>query len=644
MDRTSWIAVLLCTTLLFLHFRNEAKKAKERAEEAAKNPPIAEKQDPNGKGTGKGTPNVTNPDTPPPSTGNPDQPSANVETIEIAKDQVIFELTNQGAGISKARLLEFNEELDQPEEKVTLNENSGHPIGAFSEGPGQFDRSVWQVKKKTDKSVTFATTTPEKLAIEKKFYLTDDLDDYEMRMDVTIRNESGIPQKGINANRHVFLGSASPMHLNEWGMQIGFFWKQTGEKSKFSSKTVDYFKGGWFGSEKLSFETPVNEFDWAGVHGQFFATMLKSETPSAFPVSLWASRIPVIVSGDEEASKKKKMHAVQAAVGLNRLDLDADNQATLSYRIFAGPKQYERLKAFGDKRQLAMNYDRIPIFGWMFGWAIKPLASALTWGLHKIHSAGIQYGIAIMLITVIIRILIWPVYAKSTRTMKRMSKLTPKMTELREKYADEPQKMNEETMKLYRQYGVNPLGGCLPMFIQMPVFLAFYRMLWSEVDLRHVSFLWVDDLSMPDNIATIAGFPINLLPLIMAATTFIQMSMTPKTGDKTQRMIFMLMPFIFLVICYNFAAALSLYWTTQNIFSIFQTWLMNKLPEPELKKKKVKKGGFMERLQEQAAAQQKAKQAGGGGGGGKPNPADRTKLASEKGDRHTKPKKKRKKR
>ena len=229
-----------------------------------------------------------------------------------------------------------------------------------------------------------------------------------------------------------------------------------------------------------------------------------------------------------------------------------------------------------------------------------------------------------------------------------MSKLTPKMQELREKYKDDPQRMNQETMKLYKTYGVNPLGGCLPMFIQLPVFLAFYRMLWSAVELRHESFLWVTDLSMPDTLFEVFGIPINPLPILMAFTTFVQMAITPKTGDKTQQMIFMLMPFIFLFICYNFAAALSLYWTTSNAFSILQTWLMNKLPEPELKKKAGSgKKGFFERLQEQAEAQQKARAAGGGGGGKSSSASpmssgSRTKLASEKGDRHTKSKKKKK--
>ncbi len=278
-----------------------------------------------------------------------------------------------------------------------------------------------------------------------------------------------------------------------------------------------------------------------------------------------------------------------------------------------------------------MNYDGIPVVGWVLGWAIKPLAAFLIKALVWMQGVVGQFGFAIILITIMIRIAIWPVYAKSTRTMKKMAKLGPLQKELKEKYKDEPERLNRETMQLYRDHQINPAGGCLPMFIQMPVFLGFYRMLFSAVELRHQSFLWVEDLAMPDtlfHIPFLGNMPFNLLPLLMAVTMVIQMQLTPKSGDKTQQRIFMFMPVFFLFICYNFAAALALYWTTQNIFSIGQTWLMNKLPEPELKKVKSKKksGGFLARLAEQAEAQQK-----------------KQKSLGERGQRHTSAKKKNKK-
>jgi YidC/Oxa1 family membrane protein insertase len=201
----------------------------------------------------------------------------------------------------------------------------------------------------------------------------------------------------------------------------------------------------------------------------------------------------------------------------------------------------------------------------------------------------------VVVLTLLLRTAIWPLYNRSNRTMKRMSKLKPEIDKLKEKYPDDPQKMNQEMMKLYRVYGVNPLG---------------YSMLLHAVEMRGQTFMWVDDLSLPDTLGHVLGIPINPLPIVMAITSFAQMAMMPNTGgDKTQMMIIKLMPFMFLFICYNFASALALYWTVSNIFSIGQTWLSNRLPEPVLK---AKEGGggksFVERMAARADQHQRAQQ------------------------------------
>jgi YidC/Oxa1 family membrane protein insertase len=194
-----------------------------------------------------------------------------------------------------------------------------------------------------------------------------------------------------------------------------------------------------------------------------------------------------------------------------------------------------------------------------------------------------------------------------------MAKLKPEMDKLKEKYPDDPQKMNTEMMGMYRKYGINPLGGCLPMFAQLPIFFGFYSMLLHAVEMRGQHFLWVTDLSQPDTVAALAGIPINPLPIVMAITSFAQMAMMPNTGgDKTQMMILKLMPFFFLFICYNFASALALYWTVSNIFSIGQTWLSNRLPEPELKAKAGGSGkSWVERMAEKQADMERMRQAKG---------------------------------
>ena len=170
--------------------------------------------------------------------------------------------------------------------------------------------------------------------------------------------------------------------------------------------------------------------------------------------------------------------------------------------------------------------------------------------------------------------------------MRRMSLLAPKMQELKEKYKDDPTRMNQEVMKLYKEHGVNPVGGCLPMLIQIPVFFGLFNMLGQVAELRNASFLWVKDLSQPDTVAQIPGlgWDINILPILMGATNVWLMQMTPKTGDAMQRRVLMFMPLIFLIFCYNFAAALALYYTTQNLFTILQLWHNQRQPMPVLEK------------------------------------------------------------
>lgn len=638
MDRTSWIGVIVCLTLLFgwgwWNAKEAARIAAERPARVAEVPPGADPAAPAGGETSSADPK--SPGGAVVAAQGPGAPA--LEKTILENDYIRLNLTNQGAGIQTAEMKKHRRHLNE-EPLIAINENSRNGVGNLSPGPGQFDTANWTVVSKTAVSVAYETTTPEGIQFTKTYSLPEEgFDPHEIKVELVATNRSAIPFDP--GTRFIYAGSAAPLHLNEWSIQIGSYWMD--KDGDFEYKTVDHFGGkkvfGVFGKDEIPFDRfPLKELHWAGVNDQFFTTIVKPETP--YEGEVWTSRFPVTVEDDEAASKKKRMFAAETALRLPATLVQPGESEAFTYRIYLGPKEFTRLKGLGDRRQRVMHYDEVPIFGWLFGWAIKPIASTLITGLVLLKGWVGGFGLAIILITIIIRLLIWPVYAKSARSMKRMSKLTPLMKDIKEKHGDNPQKMNEETMKLYKTYGINPLGGCLPMFIQLPVFLAFYRMLWSAVELRHEPFLWVTDLAMPDTLFTIPGLdiPINPLPILMGITSFIQIAITPKTGDKTQQMIFMMMPLIFIFICYNFAAALSLYWTTSNAFSILQTWLMNKMPEPELTKKAVSgKKGFMQRMQDQAEAAKQAK-----GSNTPSGPASRTKMPGEKGDRHTKGKKKR---
>jgi YidC/Oxa1 family membrane protein insertase len=205
-------------------------------------------------------------------------------------------------------------------------------------------------------------------------------------------------------------------------------------------------------------------------------------------------------------------------------------------------------------------------------WAF--FAKALLLSMNGLHALGVPYGLAIVLITIVIKLLFWPLTQISTRSMKRMQLLQPQIKELQEKYKDDPKKQQERMMAFWKEHKVNPAAGCLPIFIQIPVFFGFYTMLQSAIELRGASFLWAFDLSQPDTIWVIPGlgFPVNPLPLIMGATQFWQMRLTPPSPgvDPVQQKIFQYMPLIFLFILYNFSSGLTLYWTVQNLLSIAQ--------------------------------------------------------------------------
>jgi YidC/Oxa1 family membrane protein insertase len=262
-------------------------------------------------------------------------------------------------------------------------------------------------------------------------------------------------------------------------------------------------------------------------------------------------------------------------MGMPGFQLPPGQTATAKFQIYAGPKLYHRLV------QLEHNEAEIMDFGM---WKI--VSQALLNLMNLLHRFLKNYAVAILVLTAIIKLILWPLQNKANRSMRRMSALSPKMQELRDKYKDDPTRMNQEVMKLYKDYGINPVSGCLPMLIQIPIFFGLFTMLRQAVELRNASFLWVRDLSQPDTIAHVpgVGWPINILPLIMAGTNIWLMRLTPKSGDATQQKVMMFMPLIFVVFCYNFAAALALYYTTQNLFTILQLYQTRNQPLPTLEK------------------------------------------------------------
>ena len=247
---------------------------------------------------------------------------------------------------------------------------------------------------------------------------------------------------------------------------------------------------------------------------------------------------------------------------------------TNDFILYAGPKEYERLKA------LHVGLEHIIDFGFF-----SVLAVPLFWTLKLFYKVLGNYGWAIVLLTILIRIPFIPLVNKSQKSMKKLQELQPRMAEVREKFKKDPQRMQREMMDLYKKYKVNPLGGCLPIILQIPVFFALYKILMIAIELRGAPFmLWLKDLSAPDTLfghipawfPLIGGFAIGPLPILMGATMIIQQRMTPTSMDPAQNRIMMFMPIIFTFLFLNFATGLVLYWLMNNIFSITQQLYVNR--------------------------------------------------------------------
>jgi len=238
--------------------------------------------------------------------------------------------------------------------------------------------------------------------------------------------------------------------------------------------------------------------------------------------------------------------------------------AQFSYVLYFGPKNLNDLQPLGLSRAVD--------FGW-FDFLGKPLLTFLSW----LERYSFNYGWAIVILTILLRIVFWYPNHKSYKSMKDMAKLQPKVAKLREKYKDDKETMNKELMALYRTFKVNPMAGCLPMVMQLPVFVALYNVLGYAIELRHASFIptlpftnivWLADLSAKD--------PLLITPIIMGATMFLQQKMTPSTGDPAQAKMMMFLPLIFTFMFLNFASGLVVYWLVNNVLSIAQQHYTNK--------------------------------------------------------------------
>jgi YidC/Oxa1 family membrane protein insertase len=509
-------------------------------------------------------------------------PGAPEALLEVTNENAHYTFTSYGGGLKLIELLNYPETIarskkDQPASRVaTLNAQSPAPTLAVLDGEAVQGDGIFNLTR-TPSGVRAEKTLTNGLTLVKEFSLSTN---YLINATVRLENHSAQPL-ALPAQQWV-VGAATPMSLQDNnGQAVNVLWY---DGAKVQTVAVPYFNTNTtsflFFSRVPQTEYHAGESNvfWVSAQNQFFALVAIPNDPAPV-VTVHAVDLPP-PSKEELATVPRTVAAprgLEVTLQYPAQTLAAGQVVERSFALFAGPKEYQTLARIAE--QFHNSVDLVMGYSGFFGFFSKGLLLAMNW----VHSAlSLPYGWAIIAITVLIKLVFWPLTAASTRSMKRMQALQPQIKAIAEKYKDDPVKKNQKTMQFMKENKVSPLGGCLPMALQMPIFFGFYRMIQSAIELRGAHFLWVGDLSKPDTLFMIPGtnFPFNLLPLIMGGTMLWQAHLTPPSPgvDPAQQKIMKYMPLMFLVILYNFSAGLALYWTVSNLLTILQTKLTKMQP------------------------------------------------------------------
>ncbi len=475
-----------------------------------------------------------------------------VKEIRVETDHYVALFTNQGARLKSFTLKHYRTSVDEkspPFEMISLTAGVPFPLGLQLQGPNPFnDEAVIYSVQGGDLRLTgnakgtllFQGRSPTGVKLTKEFTFVGST--YPIQLEFSV--------EGVGAS------VAPALLLSTDGNRKGLVHDAVFEgllavvDNKIKQEQADAIKKGQEFSGSVS---------WAGFGYTYFlfALLPESEGQQKLTVKEIGPAAVMEISGPPQSGAAEKIR----------------------YALFIGPKELDTMKAM--EKGLERSID----FGY-FGFVSVPF----LYVMHFSHRFTSSYGIDIILLTILIKLLMAPLTHKSFVSMKQMQKLQPQMERIKEKFKDDKEKMNKEIMELYRRNKVNPLGGCLPMLFQFPVFIGLYNALGKPIELRHSPFLWIKDLSRPDWESlpfTIAGWPpsfwpsapsgIPVLTILMGASMFLQQWMTPSAGDPNQKKMMMLMPLMFTFMFVSFPAGLTIYWLVNNVLSIAQQYLINRM-------------------------------------------------------------------
>jgi YidC/Oxa1 family membrane protein insertase len=494
---------------------------------------------------------------PPPGLGDrSSRPEAAGESLEVHTSLYIAELHTLGGGLRSWQLRTYDE--GPRYESVPIQLMTGEPpfdLGLVTPlvelGQGNLAQRVFDVVVNDGTTVVFQWVEGG-VTVRKTYEFEDGGYEFRLRVDVENRSDALLsPRFGIEWPAH-----ARPRaEFQEQALVV--FRDGEVELQQLASLGRGGFFGSLTGAQSQPFTDYIGNVEWAGMQSTYFLAALLPDAPERA-----SARIAVVEPG---------------VAGVVQLAFEAERvppglSATREFRCYVGPKEAERLEELGAETIRAID------LGW--SWVV-PLTRAFTTLLHTVHSVVGNYGVAIILLTVLVRIVTTPLTARQMRSMERMRAVQPKLKEIQEKHAGDKQKQSEAMMSLYRQEKVNPLGGCLPMVLQLPVFIGLFYALRSSIDLRQAPFFgWIDDLSAPETLFEIPGLglPVRVLPLLMGGTMVLQQRLTPMSAgamDPAQaRMMMTVMPIFMTAIFYQFASGLVLYWMVSNVLAIaHQLWV-----------------------------------------------------------------------
>ena len=484
----------------------------------------------------------------------PDDSEKNVAPEIITVNTALYQvrISEQGAAFKSFQLKAYRETLEKdspPKELIDPENTTGTVLNGFvgDSVPG-ISKAVYTAEidsdeiTVTDQTVTipFLWRSRDGVIIEKEYTFFPDSYKIGLNVKVDNRSRAAIQDQMTLSMRNTLPGKSS---------RYGF----TGPSAMVNNQ-VQEIKPKKL-EEKNQFSGNIS---WAAFQDLYFMS-------SIIPTQEEESTVEFLI---------KDQNFVESKIVLPKANIQPASVAVFKFQVYFGPKSITILKTMGHR------LEKVVDFGWF-----DPIARPCLWVMNWLYHYIPNYGVAIILLTIFIKILLWPLGNKSYKSMSQMKKMQPLMADIRERYKDDKQKMNIELMSLYKTYKVNPLGGCLPMIAQMPVFFAFYRMLYQAVELRHAPFMgWINDLSAPDRLFNFGvhipfmhpPYGIPVLTIIMGATQLIQQKMQPPAGDPAQAKMMMLMPIFFTVIFVNFPSGLVLYWLVNNILNILQQYYVNK--------------------------------------------------------------------